>query len=375
MLIRASLVRDIFRRLHFSLGLVLSVPLVVLGITGSILAIGDAGATPRTASVLHGTPRSVDEIVQAAEAAAPLGYRPALYVAGSHGAPARVVLSATGRGEVAHGSPQTLQRLVDPVSLAIRAPASRGRSLYSVAHDVHANVLAGPAGRRIVGWFGVGMLVLVLTGPIAWWPGRRRLREGFVVRGGAGGFRWFRDLHRATGIWAFLFLAVIMLTGTFIVFPEPIGRVVAAIFPGRALWRTDVPSVHRIPGARFISADDAVALARKSTGSSDVRSVGFARPNQPIRVELVPSRPGTSGGSLTVLIDPWARRVIDVRDPRSFSVGERIVSTMRPLHEGHILGWPWRAVLFCTGLFPPFFAFTGITMWLLKWRCSLLRYA
>jgi uncharacterized iron-regulated membrane protein len=354
------LIREMCRRVHFTLGILLSLPLAVLGLTGSILALGDPGPvfSNVTAPARATLPKAagVDAIVRAAASAAPSGYRPTLYVAATHGSPARIVFAPA------------LQLWVDPATLTIVRPAVRNDSLYAFAHDLHANVLAGATGRRVVGWLGVAMLVLGLTGPMAWWPGRRRLREAFVVRRGSSGFRLFRDLHRAGGIWVFLFLIVLSLTGTFIVFPEPIGRAIALVFPSRPVWRTDVPGMHRIAGSEPMSAGAGIALARTAVGGGRVRSIGFARANQPLRIELLPANRPASDGSVTVLIDPWSRRVLDVRDPHSYTLGERIISTLRPLHEGHVLGWPWRIALFAIGVSPLFFAVTGVTMWVFKRR-------
>jgi uncharacterized iron-regulated membrane protein len=362
------LIREICRRIHFTLGILLSLPLAVLGLTGSILALGDPGPAFSTAAApahaLHSKAADVDAIVRVAESAAPRGYQPSLYVAATRTVPARVVLARAARGERA----SVLQFWVDPDTLTIAHPAARNPSLYAFAHDLHANVLAGATGRRIVGWLGVAMLLLGLTGPIAWWPGRRRLREAFAVRRGSSGFRFFRDLHRASGIWVFLFLIVLSVTGTFIVFPEPIGRAIAFVFPSRALWRTDVPGVRRVAGTEPMSAGDGIALARAAAGPGRVRTVGFARADQPMRIELFPAGQPASDGSVTVLIDPWARRVVDLRDPRSYTLGERIVSALRPIHEGHILGLPWRIALVIIGLSPLFFAVTGVTMWIFKRR-------
>jgi uncharacterized iron-regulated membrane protein len=352
------LIRETLKRIHLALGIALALPFALLGITGSILALGDATPAAPAAHARHAersAAPNVDAIVHAAEAAAAPGHRVTLYAAGTRGAPARVAFS-----------PQ-LQLLVDPGTLAVTRPAARGGSLYAFAHDLHANVLAGAAGRQIVGWLGLGTLVLGLTAPFAWWPGRRQVREAFAVRGNAGGFRVYRDLHRAAGIWALAFLVALSLTGTFIVFPDPIGRTIAAIFPARAVWRNDAGTV-RERGAAPMAASEAIALAHSAAGPGAVRTVGFAGTDRPLRVELLPQGRAPSEGTITVLIDPWAHRVADVRDPRTYSLGERIITTLRPLHEGHILGEPWRAALFVIGLCPIFFAVTGIAMWFVKRR-------
>jgi uncharacterized iron-regulated membrane protein len=69
-----------------------------------------------------------------------------------------------------------------------------------------------------------------------------------------------------------------------------------------------------------------------------------------------------------VFIDPWARRVIEVLDPRQFSIGERILAWQHALHAGEALGWAWKLLVFLSGFLPPLFVFTGVSMWWIKRR-------
>ena len=62
----------------------------------------------------------------------------------------------------------------------------------------------GRDGRTFVGWLGVAMLVLGLTGLVLWWPKRGQWKYAFFVRRTATGLRFHRELHAATGIWIFV---------------------------------------------------------------------------------------------------------------------------------------------------------------------------
>ena len=68
---------------------------------------------------------------------------------------------------------------------------------------------------------------------------------------------------------------------------------------------------------------------------------------------------------ITVFVDPWTRRVIEVLDPRRFGIGERILAWQHALHAGEALGWAWKILVFLSGFLPPLFVVTGVTMW---WR-------
>src|SRR6185437_4208055 len=71
---------------------------------------------------------------------------------------------------------------------------------------------------------------------------------------------------------------------------------------------------------------------------------------------------------IIAFVDPWQRRVIELRDPSGYSPAERLVASMHAIHEGSAFGWGWRALVFLSGLLSALFATSGIWMWLLKRR-------
>ena len=87
--------------------------------------------------------------------------------------------------------------------------------------DLHANLLAGSVGRDLNGVFSILVTVMVLTGAVIWWPGRRSwLRSAIVVRPSrTRQFSW--HLHSAVGLWGFVLLSGWAITGVYFAFPEP----------------------------------------------------------------------------------------------------------------------------------------------------------
>jgi uncharacterized iron-regulated membrane protein len=58
--------------------------------------------------------------------------------------------------------------------------------------------------------------------------------------------------------------------------------------------------------------------------------------------------------------------VIEVLDPREYSIGERILAWQHAVHAGQALGWVWKLLVFLCGLLPLLFAVSGVTMWRLR---------
>lgn len=61
-----------------------------------------------------------------------------------------------------------------------------------------------------------------------------------------------------------------------------------------------------------------------------------------------------------VLVDDASGATRSMPDPLA---GDRAAQWIRWLHEGSNSGHMWRFVVLLTGVFPPIFAVTGVTMW------------
>jgi uncharacterized iron-regulated membrane protein len=87
--------------------------------------------------------------------------------------------------------------------------------------DLHKILLAGQLGRDINGVASILVTVLVLTGLVIWWPGRRRWRRSLVVVRPTRTHRFSWHLHSAIGFWSIVLLFGWAFTGVYFAFPEP----------------------------------------------------------------------------------------------------------------------------------------------------------
>jgi uncharacterized iron-regulated membrane protein len=365
-------VRRILGLIHLWIGLILCLPLAIIGLTGSVLVFEHEledlfGPEPQRAS--DGPSRPIAEIVEAAGAAAPKGFAPLFFVAPEEaGDPAVVRFGQPGRGGPGGG----VQVLVDPAALTVLGRRSpNNQSLLRQIFLLHANLLVRDrSGREVVGWLGIVMLALGVSGLVLWWPRAGRWRAAFSVKRGARGVRLHRDLHGATGIWGLVVFIVVSFSGVYLAFPQTTGAVIKSVMPARDLRATaQAIRVQPVRGAERMSADAAVAMAQAAVPDAEFRAVALAgRPDQPYRVSLAP--PGHEHGApiIAVFVDPWAQRVIEVRDPRAYNAGETVMAWQHALHAGAGLGWVWKVLVFLSGLLPTLFAITGFSMWMLKRR-------
>lgn len=240
-----------------------------------------------------------------------------------------------------------LQLFIDPVSGEVLGARRALLPAFLIfAHQFHGNFLMGRVGRSlVVGWLGVAMLLLGLSGLVLWWPKRGQWKQAFYVRSTAQGLRFHRELHAATGIWIFLIFMAVSFSGVVLAWPQTLG----------AAGGRGVPTVEATNGKR-LGATEAVIAASAAVPGLVPRSVTIpARPDQAIAVNYL------SNGAVaaTVFIDPYRGKVLSVRDPSS-----HFMAWMRPVHQGS-LGPAWQVLVFLSGLVPSLFVVTGLMMW---WR-------
>ena len=355
--------RKVLRLAHLWLGLILCIPLVLIGLTGTILTFDRAfEAHPVLAA---GEAHGATEIVAAAAKAAPAGQVPSFFIPPAEpGAAATVRFSQPGKGGPARGAMIS----VDPVSLAVLDTAGPGGFLRQV-HMLHANLLIGTReGRSVVGWLGVVMLAMGISGLVIWWPRPGRWRAAFAVARTARGVRLHRELHGAVGIWGLLVFITVSFSGVWLAFPDTMAAMAGAeaAAPPPKVQHTEGAQGHAQGG---IDIDRAIALAQAGLAEGVVRNVGLPmRPDQPFRINMAHKGDADGAPAVTVFVDPWAARVIESRDPSTLAAPLRFAAWQRALHTGMGLGPVWHVLVGLTGFLPLLFAVTGVSMWLMKRR-------
>ena len=395
------------QQIHLWIGLILLLPLVMMGITGAVLVyahdiehlLGQGDPDVKTA----GDWQSAAKLIEAAKAAnsepgrVPMAVRWPIEV----GEPAAVRLSRPGmanerpqfrggqqggqqgaapqqpgapaQGRVPTQSPfaGSLQILIDPVSLQVLETQQAMSGWVRFFHDLHGHIfIPGGLGREIVGWLGVAMLVLGCSGLYLWWPKPGQWKAAFMVRRKAKGLRLNRELHGAVGIWSLVIFMLVNFTGVYLAFPQQISAAVNFFSPGRDMRAAMFQArVEPMRGATAMDVDEAVELARaRVPGTRFLNAFLSLRPDQALRVGLI--RTGHEEGApiITVIIDPYRKTVVDVFDPQAMSAGEKIIAWQRALHYGIGLGGVYKFLVFVSGVIIPIFAVTGFLMWWIKRR-------
>jgi len=257
-----------------------------------------------------------------------------------------------------------VQFYLDPVSGAVLGERHNATPPFFIAmHNLHSNFLMGSAGHVLVGWLGVAMLVLGVSGLVLWWPKRGQWKYAFLIRRTAKGLRFHRELHAAAGIWTFLIFMIVSFSGVALAFPVTL-RAAAGSSPAVAKDRPGAPSI--VPDNTHPDPDITATQTRNTFPGLVLQSLVFpARRDQAVTVTL--AKP--NGEIVTAFLDRG--RVIAVRDATAAKGADFFVATQRPIHEGQLWGPLWRLLVFLSGLLPALFLITGTVMWASKRRRRL----
>lgn len=211
-------------------------------------------------------------------------------------------------------------------------------------------------GKKIMSWAGVAMLLLLLSGLFLWWPLKR-----FRVRRASGRPFWF-DLHNTVGIFSLLFLFVLTVTGIMIGFERtttPMLYKLTGSKPSEMPKTVPAPP----PGAQPISVDQAVEIARNTLPGAAPLYVLIPGPRGAYRIALRYPEDLTPGGRSRVIVDQYTGQVLFAEGSRTAPAGARLVNANRAIHTGDIFGIPSKIVMSLASLLLVLQAASGLVMW------------
>jgi uncharacterized iron-regulated membrane protein len=198
---------------HLTAGCVAGLVILIMSVTGVLLAYkrqiinwADRGYHSQPATGAHRLP--VDELLARLQAA-------------QGRAPSAITVRYDPAAPVAFDFGRERTLFVDPYSGQLLGEESpRLRAFFSQVEDLHrwlgASAESRASGRAITGACNLSFLILVVTGPILWWPKEwtwRNLRKITLLHGGPWGRARDWNWHNALGFWCSVPLFLIVLTG------------------------------------------------------------------------------------------------------------------------------------------------------------------
>jgi uncharacterized iron-regulated membrane protein len=234
-----------------------------------------------------------------------------------------------------------------------------------------------PSGDDMVAWFGVGWIIVLLTGFYLWyWPGVRRWARAFRIQRKRGPFAFNMSLHKVIGLIVWVPLLAIAFTGIAFAFPSLSNWYERATPAQRGfyLWSPSEDLVSSPPedGAEPIGLDAAVAAIEDRFPDRTVE--GLLPPwdeTAPYSAWVTRGyspwlRPG-SEGNVYVLLDQYTGEVLYDGTPEEGNVFDQAWDDWSfPVHAGDMGGVATRVVWAVLGVATVALGVTGLTMNLIR---------
>ena len=344
--------RKLIFTLHLYTALVAGIFVVILGVTGSIMAFEDdldRVFNPKLFTVPVGSQKlPIRRVLDSLKAAFP-------------GQPFNGLHVGSKPDEAYYAGVKGGQVFVNPYTGQVLGTRPVPTPLGTI-HQIHLRLSIGPAGKTIVNVVAFVLVWLVISGIYLWWPLKRaKIKFGASIR------RMIFDTHNAVGIFSALFLLAAGLSGIVIHFDGDIGERLNEAFHAKAPLRM-VPSTPG-EGARPISPDDAIADALAALPGTS--TIAFNAPNGPkgsYYVSLRFPEDLTPGGRSWVVVDQYSGKPLFIENSRTAPAGTWTIIQNRAIHTGDIFGYPTKVLMAVSCCLLIIQAITGYYMWLKKLR-------
>lgn len=350
------MLRRLLFQLHLYVGLAVGLLLVSAGLSGSVLVWKDEVDAFLHPELLRVEPAgqalSLQQVVEAAERGHPGG--PAARIQMARGPQESVEVTTAGA--------DPFQVYVDPYRGIVLGSRRPTETFANALFYWHTSLLAGETGELVMGVAALLLLVLVLSGLVVWWPGVRRLADAVRVKWSANWKRVNFDLHRAGGFWSALFLTVVAVTGSSLVFHDAymagLNRVTSS--PPRPV----APVVAVVAGAPVLPLDDLVARANRALPGGQVTYVTLpGTPTAPVVVrKKMPAELHPNGRNF-VYLHPQTGEVLELESVLTAPAGTRAYNVLYPIHIGRWGGTASRVLYALVGLVPLLLFVSGVLMW------------
>jgi uncharacterized iron-regulated membrane protein len=354
-------IRRALFQIHLWVGVLLSLYIVVIALSGSILVFKDElTATTLPAGLSHFDKQRTATIPQVMMR----------FAAAYPDAKARTITMPTATIPAFHvkatgADGRSFELVADPQTGSLHPI---GRTWVGWVRDLHVNLLLGRSYGVQVNAVGAAMLMLLaLSGIALWWPGIHTWTRGLRLNFRANWRRVNFDIHNAVGFWALAIIFWWAFSGFYFGFYKQVGAVVNAVSPLRNMISPkSLPtsgSTARVPLELVLQAATSASPAGHLYSLSNpslAGSVAFAS------MDL--GRPGDSSHRDIVTIDTSSARVLSVwHYGANRSLGDWIMWSMRPLHFGLLWGLPMKILWCFLGLSLAVLSVTGLLMYWNRW--------
>jgi uncharacterized iron-regulated membrane protein len=338
---RRLYLRRVVFQIHLWLGILLSLYLVLISLSGALLVYHDtltritlpSGLSPydpaRTASV--------PAVMTAAQMAYPNATITYLHLPYDRLPVFQLQLRGpSGKQFAAISDPQTARVVLLP------------RTWVDVVYDFHIELLLGSS--HGVQWNGAGaagLLILLFSGILLWWRGLKTWWNGLGVSFRHNWRRINYDLHHAIGIWTLIIVSWWAISGIYFAWYKPFTEAVNAVSP---LVGMKEPKALTSPRAdRQVTLKTILDTAQQASPHGRLTYVfnPSLSPDEEVSAYMNLRTPEDFGHADIVGLDARSGAILSLwHYGQNQSAGDWLLWAMQPLHFGTLWG-PWVRALWC----------------------------
>ena len=283
------------------------------------------------------------------------------------------------------GKPYVLgynELFLDPYTGEKLGARDNSRALLPFIFNLHYGMAFGNRGVRFFGWLALVftincLLGVYLTFPMRWSRGWwRRWKPAWKIKFGGGLYRVSYDVHRAFGLWTLPLLLMLAWSGVLLNLPTvyipvmkfvklgPSGRA-ANVTPAAKALGTDAPV---LDWRAAIETGEKLMAEQGAREGFTVRQGDFIILNRYLcayeyDVRTSMAMPGMTFGDAGVFIDANTGASRGFWSERTMPAGGKVSNWLVMLHRGTVFGLPMRILLGVTGLVIAALSVTGVIIW------------
>lgn len=260
---------------------------------------------------------------------------------------------------------------VNPYTSEVASSRFWGEFVMTWLFDLHYALLLDGTGKTLMGIIGFVLLIPLLSGIYLWWPAAGKLRQALSIKRRASKPRLIFDLHKTHGVYSFLILLLLLVSGVILELPTVFKPLINYLSP---LYQAEAGQSLYQAGYSRISLDKAVAIATNRYPEAVLRWIETPDGQEgSYRIMLYQQgEPSFRFPKTTVWVDQYSGTVLSTRNPRQEQSGDTFINWLHPLHNGEIAGMTGRLLVFASGFIPAILYVTGIIRWLQKRRARRL---
>jgi len=355
-------------QIHLWVGIILTLYMVVIGVTGSILVFRPelerlCGLKPWQNIRTKEPVADIVTVVENLKTAYPRSHLVSVDAPAENEATFVAVLQGRGQIKVACG----------PKEGKVLGEFPRGRNWLDIVQELHETLLLQRRGfgRMLNGVGAAFLLLLNATGMVIWWPGIRNWKRALKVDFQRNWRRINFDMHVSVGFWTILIASFWALSGVYFGWPRQVFQFVNSLSP---VITARPPAITVNPEHDAPDLDLRLLVQQAFALDPGTTLGGIAFPYSRRAPLGILMRRGNSVGREyvdTVYFNPYNGKYISTwRYGVNRSLGDWIVWLQVPLHFGTYWGFWVKLVWAACGLAIPLLAVTGLLMY---WNRALRR--